>query len=159
MEDRYVGHLVQTVEGTLENIANRVMRVRQIVSQSASNVLTKSDRNKLQLEVDELVTDIQHEIDTAQFRGEKLFDSCGETTFKFKSGSNSGQVKIIRVCLDISVIKDKLESIVLEKTGDAMDDSSLEEMDQVINNLSEAKAILAAQQNSLQESRKRGMED
>ncbi|KNG82577.1 hypothetical protein ANOM_009754 [Aspergillus nomiae NRRL 13137] len=145
-------NLMQTVEGTLENITSKTQRIRQLVGQAANDTMTQSDKDKAQLEIDELVSDIHSELDTAEYNGKKLFNGSGETSSASQVGEDEGQSKSVIVALDSAAIIDKLNSIAINKTADASQISDVDTVDNVLEDLAGARAEIAAQQNALEKS-------
>ncbi|KAJ5201702.1 uncharacterized protein N7498_006365 [Penicillium cinerascens] len=86
-------NLMQAAEGVLENVSEKIQRIRNLVNRAAPLARVKSDRDELQLEIDELRTDTQRELDTATFNDKQLFDPSGETTFNFQAGANADEIK------------------------------------------------------------------
>lgn len=66
--------LLNVADGSLDNIANKIQRIRELGIQSANGTLTFSDREKIQLEVDELIAEIDREARTTEFNKRKLLD-------------------------------------------------------------------------------------
>lgn len=144
-------NLIQTVEGVLENAGEKAQRIRQLVEYAASDTLNESDRDKLQLEINELRDDTLGELDTATFNGEKLFGPSGENTFNFQVGANADKTQSVRIALDTTAINDNLKSIVVNKNANVDDISGpLDTADSLLEKLAEARALLGAQQNSIQ---------
>lgn len=145
-------NLIQTAESVLENTSENIQRIRQLVSCAASDALVESDLDKLQLEIDELQADTQRELDTATFNGKQLFRPSGETTYNFQVGANIDEIQSVRIAVDPTAINDNLNSIVVNKNANVDTSGLLGTADSLLENLSEAKALLGAQQNSLQKS-------
>lgn len=137
--------LVQTVEGVLENITAKTQRIRQLVSQAANDIMTEPDNDKIQLELNELVADINYELDTAEYNGEKLFNGSGETSFDFQVGEGQGQLKSVTVALDSADIIDKLNSITVNKTVDTSQITEVDAVDNLLGDLEGARAKIAGQ--------------
>ena len=82
--------LAQTAEGALDETTNALQRMRTLAVQAANDTNTKSDRQAIQLEIEQLVSEINRIGSTTQFNGKNLLDgSAGE--FSFQIGANSGQ--------------------------------------------------------------------
>lgn len=82
--------LAQTAEGALDETTNALQRMRTLAVQAANDTNTKSDRQAIQLEIEQLVSEVNRIGSTTQFNGKNLLDgSAGEFTFQI--GANSGQ--------------------------------------------------------------------
>jgi flagellin len=82
--------LAQTAEGALDETTNALQRMRTLAVQAANDTNTKSDRQAIQLEIEQLVSEVNRIGSTTQFNGKNLLDgSAGE--FSFQIGANSGQ--------------------------------------------------------------------
>jgi len=82
--------LAQTAEGALGEVTNILQRMRELAVQSATSTNTASDRASLDLEVQELKTELDRIGSTTTFNNQKLLDG----SFKNKNlqiGASSGQ--------------------------------------------------------------------
>ncbi len=66
--------LAQTAEGALGEAGNILQRVRELAVQSANASNSSSDRQALQDEVNQLVSELDRIATTTNFNGQKLFD-------------------------------------------------------------------------------------
>ncbi|KAF9894996.1 hypothetical protein FE257_004620 [Aspergillus nanangensis] len=140
-------NLAQTVEGHLENITNKVTRTRSLMSQAANDMMTGLDLQKIQLEIDELAHDIKKESSHASYDGNRLFDSSGENNSDFRFQIGGAQTGAVQIPLDATVMNERLGSL---RVADAAGVShQLDGVDQVLDSLNSARAILGDQQNSL----------
>jgi flagellin len=82
--------LAQTAEGSLGEITNNLQRIRELSVQSANSTNSASDRQALQEEVSQLVSEIERTATTAQFNGLNLLDGSF-TSQQFQVGANANQ--------------------------------------------------------------------
>ncbi|MEO5362013.1 MAG: flagellin FliC [Magnetococcus sp. DMHC-8] len=61
--------MVQVAEGALQESVNALQRIRELAVQSANGTMTAGDRKDLQLEVNQLLTEIQRIASDTQFNG------------------------------------------------------------------------------------------
>lgn len=97
--------LAQTAEGALGSINDNLQRVRELAVQSANATNSDVDREALQAEVDQLVSEITRTSEESDFNGRKLLDGSFSATFQI--GANAGQT------VDVSIAEltaDKLGS-------------------------------------------------
>jgi len=82
--------LAQTAEGSLASIGDNLQRIRELSVQAANATNSASDRASLQLEVNQLVSEINRVATQTSFNGTNLLD--GTFTSKvFQVGANVGQ--------------------------------------------------------------------
>ena len=91
--------LAQTAEGALGEIGNNLQRIRELAVQSRNATNSTDDRQALQKEVDQLMSEIDRVADTTNFNGTKLLDGSF-TTQSFQVGANQGET------IDIAAITD-----------------------------------------------------
>jgi flagellin len=82
--------LAQTAEGALGGAGNILQRVREIAVQSANATNSASDRQALQQEVTQLVTELDRISQTTEFNGQRLLDGTFGTQ-QFQVGANANQ--------------------------------------------------------------------
>ncbi len=91
--------LSQTAEGALQTIGDNLQRVRELSVQSANATNSQSDRDALQAEVEQLVSEIDRVANQTSFNGTKLLD--GSFTSKlFQVGADAGQTIGINSIVD-----------------------------------------------------------
>lgn len=82
--------LAQTAEGALGEAGNILQRVRELAVQSANASNSSSDRQALQDEVNQLVSELDRIATTTNFNGQKLFDGSFGTA-QFQVGANANE--------------------------------------------------------------------
>jgi len=91
--------VAQTAEGALSEVTNILQRMRELAVQSANDSNTDADRASIQLEVDELVSELDRIADTTSFNNRKILDGTAGT-FNFQVGANANetiQVEMVNV--------------------------------------------------------------
>jgi len=86
--------LIQTAEGALVEVTNMLQRMRELSVQSANDTNTGEDRDFLDLEFQQLKSEINRIGNNTQWNGVNILDkSFANTTgeFKFQVGANSAQ--------------------------------------------------------------------
>lgn len=66
--------LIQTAEGALNEVHSILQRMRELAVQAANDTNTDADRNAIQNEVDQLVSEIDRIANTTEFNTKKLLD-------------------------------------------------------------------------------------
>ncbi|MDH5582065.1 MAG: flagellin [Bdellovibrionales bacterium] len=142
--------LIQTAEGGLNEIANILIRLRELSIQSASDTVGNQEREFANLEYEQLKTEIQRISNSTEFNGKKLLNGEGEK-YDFQIGIFNVPNED-RISYDASVINSGVDSLnisdanVLSKE-DAQ--GSLDPLDTAIQKISGQRAILGAIQNRL----------
>lgn len=76
--------MLQTAEGALSSTSDMLQRINELAVQSANGTLTDSDRQNMQLEVDQLRQQINLNAQQTQYNGKKLLD--GSLLVELQSG-------------------------------------------------------------------------
>ncbi len=87
----------QTAEGAYGQVNNILQRMRELAVQSATGTVTNSDRSSIQLEVDELISEINHIASTTNHNNIKLLDGSAKNVV-IQTGSN--QEDTIKMAFD-----------------------------------------------------------
>jgi flagellin len=66
--------LLQTAEGAMNEVHNILQRVRELAVQGANGIYTSNDRNSIQIEVSQLLSEIDRIAQTTEFNSKKLLD-------------------------------------------------------------------------------------
>ncbi len=82
--------LAQTAEGAMAGASNILQRVRELAVQSANASNSAGDRQALNQEVSQLISELDRIAQTTEFNGSKLLDGTFGTQ-KFQVGANANQ--------------------------------------------------------------------
>jgi flagellin len=102
--------MMQTSEGALAEMTSLFQRGRELAVQAANATNSTSDRSALQLEIDQLMSEVSRIASQADFNGVKLFDG-GDTTVTYDPDSTG-------LTADQSRIIDSLKTSWLEQSED-----------------------------------------
>jgi len=91
--------LAQSAEGAMVEIGNNLQRVRELSVQSANATNSQSDRDALNSEVNQLVSEIDRVANQTNFNGTKLLDGSFAGAL-FQVGANSGQTIAVNSIVD-----------------------------------------------------------
>jgi len=106
--------LTQTAEGSLSAIQNNLQRIRELAVQSANSGNSQSDRNSMNLEAQQMITEIDRVAANSAFNGSKLLDG----TFKDQSFQvGSGNDTTDRISISIGNAKASALGVVGATTG------------------------------------------
>lgn len=82
--------LAQTAEGALGASGSSIQRIRELALQSANSTNSSSDRQALNLEVQQLLAEVQRVGQTTQFNGQNILDGTFASA-QFQVGANANQ--------------------------------------------------------------------
>lgn len=91
--------LAQTAEGALSEVTNNLQRIRELAVQSSNATNSQSDRDALQTEVAQLLSEIDRVADSTAFNGVQLLDGSF-TGAVFQVGANAGDTITIASTTD-----------------------------------------------------------
>jgi len=136
--------LVQTAEGSLNEVHSMLQRVRELAVEYKNDTYSASNRTAIQSEVNQLASEIERIGASASFNGICLLNSS--TTVSFQVGANDGQT--------ISVAMVSLGNIVGSSYFQlsATSSTDLSEIDAAIDAVSNQRSTLGAVQNRLEHS-------
>jgi flagellin len=89
--------MMQTAEGALGEISNMLQRMRELAVQSANGTMSRSNREALQAEMDQLLEEVDNVAKTTNFNGIRLLDGTSDPVL-LQTGVREGeqvQVKIV----------------------------------------------------------------
>jgi flagellin len=130
--------LVQTAEGSLNEVHSMLQRIRELAVQYSNGTLSTSDKAAINSEVTQLTNEIERTGQTAQFNNISLLNSA--QTISFQVGANDGEI--------ISVSTVSLGAAV--GTIDLTSSTVLSDVDTAIDAVSQQRATFGAVQNRLE---------
>lgn len=91
--------LAQTAEGAMASVTNNLQRIRELSVQSSNATNSLTDRQALQAEVAQLISEINRVANQTEFNGTKLLDGsfAGQS---FQVGANAGQLITVQSTAD-----------------------------------------------------------
>ncbi len=143
--------LVQVFEGGTTEISNMLIRVRELSIQSASDTVGERERNMLNLEVQELKSEITRVAKTTTFMGRELL-AGEEVKLEFQVGTGNIAEKD-RITFDpgnTDLTADGLGVGGIEVTERVASQEGLESLDNAIVKVNELRAKIGSTQNRLQ---------
>jgi len=162
--------VLQTAEGGLSSINDKLQRVRELSVQAANDSLTGDDRALIQEEVNELVDEIDRTASSVQFNNRQLLknefatvDEAGSVDSTTSTGSLTFHIGANRnetLTLDTSDIatttsntlgvRDSSTSGAIQVTTQQLAESAIEIATKAINSISSTRASIGAVQNRLE---------
>ncbi len=137
--------LIQTAEGALGETHSMLQRMRELSIQAQNDTYTADDRDKMDLEFQQLIKEIDGIADKTQFNDKDLLKA--DTSFTFHVGANAGQT----ISVDIDAMGAAALDIDAEGVGSsASAATALTAIDKAIELVSEQRATLGSVQNRLE---------
>ncbi len=134
--------MVQTAEGSLDEVHSMLQRVRELAVQYKNGSLSTADQTSIQSEVNQLASEIERIGTSSEFNGIKLLNAAATVTFQV--GANDGEaIAVSTISLGAAV---GATALVLT-AGGATD---ITEIDAAINAVSTQRAEFGAVQNRLE---------
>ncbi len=134
--------LVQTAEGSLNEVHSMLQRVRELAVEYQNGTLSTDDRTAIQSEVNQLGSEIERIGNSAAFNGISLLAQVGTITFQV--GANDGDtISVSTISLGQSIGS----SVFSLSAGSSSD---ISEIDSAINAVSAQRADFGAVQNRLE---------
>lgn len=144
--------LVQTAEGGLNEISNIVVRLRELTIQAASDTVGDNERELLDQEYQQLVTEVDRISQSTVFNGTSLLNGdSGRGTLDFQVGAfkaEENQIQFDADATDASTSNIGIEGTGIASKDDALD--SIEYIDEAIHTVSAQRANLGSIQSRLQ---------
>jgi flagellin len=132
--------LVQTAEGSLNEVHSMLQRVRELAVQFANGTLSTSDKAAITAEAAQLQSEIERIGTTADFNGIKLLDGAA-STISFQVGANDDDT----IAVTTESLGEKIGDIDVSDTG-----SAISAIDAAIEKVSSLRSTFGAVQNRLE---------
>jgi len=134
--------LVQTAEGSLNEVHAMLQRVRDLAVQYKNGTLSTDDRTAIQSEVNQLGSEIERIGQSAAFNGISLLANTGTITFQV--GANDGDAIAVSTISLGTAVSSSVFSLSVSGSTD------ISEIDGAINAVSAQRADFGAVQNRLE---------
>ena len=131
--------LVQTAEGSLNEVHSMLQRVRELAVQYQNGTLSTSDKAAITAEAAQLASEIERIGTTTNFNGIKLLDGSASTV-SFQVGANDNDT----ITVTTASLGGKVNSIDVSQT------SAISAIDAAIGNVSTLRSTFGAVQNRLE---------
>src|SRR5919197_3931003 len=133
--------LVQTAEGSLDQVHAMLQRMRDLAVEYKNGTLSTTDQQSIQSEVNQLASEIERIGQSASFNGISLLSTT--STLNFQVGSNDGQqISVSTISLG-STLGTAFYSLSTSNSAD------ISEIDAAINQVSATRATFGAVENRL----------
>jgi len=139
--------LAQSAEGALSEVNNILSRMRELAIQAANGTLSSNDRAVVDVEFQELVSEIDRIATTSTFNGVNLLDGS-TASLDIQTGINAGET--ITISLPDTTAASGLSIDALDVDTVANASSALTSIDTAINSVVSSRGGLGASQNRMQ---------
>ncbi|MEZ6036267.1 MAG: flagellin [Planctomycetota bacterium] len=141
--------MVQTAEGALDETGSLLVRLRELAVQANNGTVSAADRDTLQQEFSDLVSEIDRIAQSTEFNDINLLDGTqGSVSFQVGIGTTAG-VDTLSVTLDSARAADLgIDALDVGSAGDPT--AAIDALDAAIDGVSGLRGRLGAAQNRLQ---------
>jgi len=142
--------LVQTAEGSLNEVSNILVRMRELATQSATGTVSSDQRSYIDAEFTQLKNEINRIASAAEFNGSKLLDGSS-ATYSFQVGAGNSANDTISVSISAAGASSiGVGSASVSGNSGASASAALGAIDTAIKSVSNIRGTLGAVQNRLQ---------
>jgi flagellin len=143
--------LVQVAEGSMNEISNILIRMRELSIQTASDTIGDQERQFVDKEMQHLKSEIDRIAQSTEFNGRKLLDgSVGKLDVQIGIGNNTFQDRLNYEGKEYNTTLDALGLSRLSTETKKSSQNNLSHVDEAITRLNENRSGLGALQNRLQ---------
>ncbi|MDM8533690.1 flagellin [Clostridiaceae bacterium HSG29] len=132
-------NLLNTAEGTLNNVADSLNRMRELAINAKNGILTNDDREIIQDEINSIKNDINDSLKNTEFNTIELFNNFSGNV---QTGPNENQGQIMHI------ENTSLKNLGLENFN-VMNKFDVEDIDQAIERINETRTEIGTQTNAL----------
>ena len=143
--------LVQVAEGGLNEVSNMIIRLRELAVQASSDTIGDTERKFLDVEYQQLKSEIQRVTEVTKFNGRDLLNGTGGV-IDIQVGTNNDPFKD-RISFNASAANASLESLGLSAESlaeKALAQNSMDVLDRALVSVNAIRANFGAMQNRLQ---------
>lgn len=142
-------NLVDIADGALNETHNILQRIRELSVQSANDTYVNKDRDKLQLEVNELLSEIDKIAGETHYNTKNLIDGFYKEGFNFFVGPNKDNIYGL-ILENMNNVSLKVEGLNL--SSQKLANESIKKVDLALEKVSSERAKLGATHNRLEHS-------
>ncbi len=154
LDNVYYGmNLLRTAEGGMASIQDRLQRMRELAVQAANGTLTEADRSALMEEFNQLRQGIAETVRNTEYNTQRVLEGY---TGEFQVGANEGQTAQVNIPnlapenLQANVNGENVNLNELDIRTAEGAQRAIEALDQMINQVSEARSNVGAFTNRLE---------
>ncbi len=138
--------MAQTADGALQSVTDNLQRMRELAVQASNDTFGSGDREKLDVEFQQLKAEIDRVVGGTEFNGIAAVDVTGDLSFQVGAGTATGdQIKVDSGDVQFS---GTVSGNVSAGTANAQ--SAIDEIDDLLDTVNTARANWGAVQNRFQ---------
>jgi len=142
--------LIQTAEGSLDEVSNILLRMKELAEQSLNGTLSDTDRGYLNAEYSALTSEIGRISDGVDFNGVKLLDGTGgSVAIQVGIGTAASDSVAVDLSTDLDASGLGLSATIDSSSGAT---NAMGEIDSAIATITSARSDFGAVQNRLESS-------
>jgi len=142
--------LVQTAEGALNEVHSILQRMRELVVQAGNGTVSADDREAIQVEINELISELNRISDTTRFNDLVLLDGSAGIVSLLVSADGNGTIDV-DLSADLDAAGLGVDGVdVTSYTGPTDAAADLSAIDDALTQVSTTRATLGAAQNRLE---------
>jgi flagellin len=145
--------LIQTAEGGMQQVGDMVQRIRELTVQAANDSNESEDRQKIQAEIAELISEIDKMSDRVEFNNKKIINGDyakgSGSTLTFQVGANANQTVSLNIS-SMSASSLGLSGLTVSLDSAADISKLLSKIDGALKIVTNSRAELGAKQNRLE---------
>jgi flagellin len=140
--------MVQTADGAMEGIADKLQRMRELAVQSSNGIYSSSDRAALDIEFQALDDEINRVASSAEFNGTNLIDADAQIDIQvsYAADSTNGKITVSLSGVDSTDLAINTSVITSQNASSA----AITAVDAALSTVNSARATLGATQNRLE---------
>jgi len=139
---------IQTAEGALNEVSSMLTRMKELAVQKASGTYNAEDKTNIDLEMNQLGTEIDGIIANTKFNGTNVFTAPINIAVTDNDASQS--LMSVGVTLTAQGLKGAKPEVAGDPVVPAVPSSTTNEIENAINKINSARSTLGAQQNRLE---------
>lgn len=138
--------LIQTAEGALTETENLLQRLRELAVQASNGTMTTDDRNSIDKEAQQLLSEVDRIANNTEFNSLKLLNG-NASSLTFQIGANGNQIMTTSIATATTAAL-TISGIALSTIASAS--AAIASLDTAIKEVSSIRASLGAVQNRLE---------
>ena len=147
--------LIQVAEGAFIEVTSMIQRLRELAVQSSNGTYTSSDRSKIQVEVNQLLSEMNRVGSVTQFNGLQILSGVGGASMTFHVGADYDDTIGISIStmssakLGITELDSRISGNIGIQTSEGAS-SAISMLDNALASINTQRANLGAFQNRLE---------
>ena len=145
--------LIQTAEGGLNEVYNILTRMRELAVQASNDTYSATDRNQIQIEFNQLRSEISRISSDANFNRISVLSSTSTLQFQIginNTANNQFSIAMSTVAASLGALSIASAQVSIGKSGSAKARAAITKIDTALSSVNDKRARLGAFQNRLE---------